>query len=61
VPYRYLTACYAHLGRLDEARATLAKLREITPHIMPNVAHYRNPEHRELLLFGLRIAVDEAT
>ena len=24
VPYRYLTICYAHLGRLDEARATLA-------------------------------------
>jgi adenylate cyclase len=60
VPYRYLTICYAHLGRLDEARATLAKLRAITA-VMPNVAHYRNPEHRELFLSGLRLAAGEAT
>ena len=61
VPYRYLTICYAHLGRLDEARATLAKLRAITSEVMPNLAHYRNPEHRELFLLGLRLAADETT
>ena len=30
-PYRSLAACYAHLGRLDEARTIVARLREITP------------------------------
>jgi tetratricopeptide (TPR) repeat protein len=54
--YRYLTACYAHLGRLDEARATLAQLRAITPQVMPNLTHFYNPEHRELFLSGLRLA-----
>jgi len=29
--YRYLAACYAHMGRLDEARAVAARLRSITP------------------------------
>jgi tetratricopeptide (TPR) repeat protein len=28
--YRTLAACYAHMGRLDEARATIARLRVIT-------------------------------
>jgi tetratricopeptide (TPR) repeat protein len=28
-PYRYLAACYAHMGRLDEARAFVARLRRI--------------------------------
>jgi TolB-like protein len=55
-PYRTLTACYAHLGRLDEARATLARLRAITPRVFPNVSHWRKPEHRELCLSGLRLA-----
>jgi adenylate cyclase len=59
VPYRYLTICYAHLGRLDEARVTLAKLRAIRPEVMGNPAHYRNPEHRELFLSGLRLAAGE--
>jgi TolB-like protein/class 3 adenylate cyclase len=59
VPYRYLAACYAHLGRLDEARATLARLRAITPQVMPSTAHWRNSEHRELLLSGMRLAMDE--
>ena len=59
VPYRYLTACYAHLGRLDEARATLARLRALTPKVMPSVAHWRNAEHRELFLSGMRLAMGE--
>ncbi len=29
--YRFLAACYAHMGRLDEARAIVARLRAITP------------------------------
>jgi hypothetical protein len=49
------------MGRLDDARATVAKLRAITPEVMPNsVAAPRNPEYRELLLSGLRLAAGEA-
>jgi adenylate cyclase len=29
-PYRYLAACYAHMGRVAEARAIVARLRRIT-------------------------------
>src|SRR5213595_569455 len=31
--YRYLASCYAHMGRLDEARAIVARLRAITPQV----------------------------
>jgi len=58
--YRTLAASYAHLGRLDEARAIIARLRTITPQIVPSDLPYRNPEDRELLLSGLRLAMDEA-
>ena len=58
---RALAACYAHMGRLDEARATAAKLRVITPVVVPSDLPFRNPEDRELLLSGLRLAVGEAT
>ena len=57
--YRYLAACYAHMGRLDDAREIVARLRLITPVIIPNANHLRNPEHRELLLSGLRLAAGE--
>jgi len=57
--YRYLAACYAHMGRLGEARETIARLRTITPGVVPSVTHLRNPEHRELLLSGLRLAAGE--
>jgi len=60
LPYRYLAACYAHMGRLDEARETIARLRAITPVVMPAASEYRNPEHRELFLSGLRLARGEA-
>ena len=60
-PYRFLAACYAHMGRLDEARAIVARLRAITPLVVPNELPYRNPEHRELLLSGLRLAIAEET
>jgi adenylate cyclase len=59
-PYHFLAACYAHMGRLDEARAVVAKLRAVTSRVMPNDLPYRNPEHRELLLSGLRLAMGEA-
>jgi len=59
--YRHLAACYAHMGRVDEARALIKKLRTITPHIMPLVMTSRKVEDRELLLSGLRLAADEET
>ena len=58
--YRFLAACYAHIGRLDEARAIVARLRALTPQIVPSDLPYRNPEDRELFLSGLRLAVGEA-
>jgi TolB-like protein len=54
--FRFLAACYAHMGRLDEAREIAGRLRAITPAICPRVLQFRNPEHRELLLSGLRLA-----
>jgi len=59
--YRGLAACYAHMGRLDEARAIVARLRAITPLVMPSVLPWRNPEDRELFLSGLRLAAGEPT
>jgi adenylate cyclase len=59
--YRYLAACYAHMGRLDEARAVVARLRAITPLLVPKDLLLGNPEHRELFLSGLRLAAGEAT
>jgi TolB-like protein/class 3 adenylate cyclase len=57
--HRYLAACYAHLGRLDEARQILEKLRAIVPAVLEDATRYRNPEHRELYLSGLRLAMGE--
>jgi Tetratricopeptide repeat len=57
--YRWLAACYAHMGRLEEARATVARLRAITPLVVPSDLPLRNPEDRELFLSGLRLAAGE--
>jgi len=60
-PRRFLAACYAHMGRLDEARKVAAGLRTMTPVVMPDAGYLRHPEHRELFLSGLRLAAGEAT
>jgi TolB-like protein/class 3 adenylate cyclase len=59
--YRYLAACYAQMGRLDDAREIIARLRTITPAVMHDARYLRNPEQRELFLSGLRLAAGEAT
>ena len=59
--YRSLAACYAHMGRIEEAREVIARLRAITSRVMPTVNRLRNPEHRELFLSGMRLAAGEAT
>jgi TolB-like protein len=61
VSYRLLAACYAHMGRLDEAREAVRRLRAITPAVMEPGTRYRNPELRELFLSGLRLATGEAS
>jgi adenylate cyclase len=49
------------MGRLDEARAIISRLRTITSLVVPSDLPYRNPEDRELFLSGLRLAIGEAT
>jgi adenylate cyclase len=59
--YRFLASCYAHLGRLYDARETVAQLRTLTDEVVPSATHWRNPEHRELYLSGLRLAAGDTT
>jgi adenylate cyclase len=59
-PYRVLAACYARMGRFDDARETITRLRAITSVVIPDHASpLRNPEHREFLLSSLRLAEGE--
>jgi adenylate cyclase len=57
-PYRFLAASYAHLGRLDEARSIVERLRAVASNLM-TAASLRRPEDAELLLSGLRLAMGE--
>jgi pentatricopeptide repeat protein len=59
--YRALAACYAHMGRIDEAREVIARLLTITPRVIPKLGRLSNPEHRELYLSGLRLVAGEET
>jgi adenylate cyclase len=59
--YRFLASCRAHMGRLDEARAIVDRLRAMTAVVVPSATHWRNPEHRKLYLEGLRLAADKVT
>jgi TolB-like protein/Flp pilus assembly protein TadD len=58
---RALISCFAHMGRLDEACAVMTRLRAVTPMLIPDEINYRNPEHRELFLSGLRLVAGETT
>jgi TolB-like protein/class 3 adenylate cyclase len=60
-PYQFCAACYAHMGRLVDAREIVERLRAITPVVIPDASYLRNAEHREFFLSGLRLAVGEAT
>jgi TolB-like protein len=61
---RFLVSCYAHMGRIDEARELIARF-GIAP--APGFAGrapgtpFRDPEQRELLLSGLRLAMSQTT
>jgi adenylate cyclase len=41
VTYRVLAACYVHMGRLDEAREIVRRLRAITPVVVERATRYR--------------------
>jgi adenylate cyclase len=58
--YRFLASCCAQMGRLDEAREIVQRLRALTALVVPSATHWRNPEQRELYLAGLRLAAGEA-
>jgi len=60
-PYRFLAACYAHMGRLADAQEIVRQLRAVTPVVVPSATPYRNAEQRELFLSGLRLAAGEET
>jgi adenylate cyclase len=59
LPYQFLASCYAHMGRLDEAREIVVRLRAITLVVVPISSQFRSPEHRELFPSGLRLAAGE--
>jgi TolB-like protein len=59
-PYRFLAACYAHMGRLSDAADIINRLRTITPVVLPSADHLRVAEQRELFLSGLRLAIEQA-
>jgi adenylate cyclase len=58
-PYRTLAACYAHMGRLDDAKEIVTGLRAITSLVIPDVSYLRDAEHRKLFLSGLHLAAGE--
>jgi pentatricopeptide repeat protein len=58
ISYRHLAACYAHLGRLDEARSVIEQLRTTGAPIMPGESGL-TPEAHELVISGLRLAIGE--
>jgi pentatricopeptide repeat protein len=58
--YRHLASCYVHAGRLDEAREIVRRLKVVTPIVVPDGTQWRNLEHREFYLSGLRLAAGEA-
>jgi adenylate cyclase len=47
------------MGRLDEAREVVKRLRAITSLVVPSSTYLRTPEHREFFLSGLRLAAGE--
>jgi adenylate cyclase len=59
--HRFLAACYTHMGRTNDAREAIARLRKLTPVVIPDVNFLRNPEHREIFVSGLRLAAGETT
>jgi len=47
------------MGRLDEAREIVKRLRTMTSVVVPRAMYWRNPDDRELYLQGLWLAAGE--
>jgi adenylate cyclase len=48
------------MGKLEEAREIVERLRAITPLVVPSATYYRKPEDRDLFVSGLRLAAGES-
>jgi hypothetical protein len=46
-------------GNSAKRARIVGQLRAITPQVVSHILPFRNPEDRELLLSGLRLAMDE--
>ena len=55
-PHRFLAACYAHMGRLNEAREVVARLTSISPAALDEFDLLRDAAHRQLARSGLDLA-----
>ena len=58
---RFMASCLAHLGRLDEAKGMVERLRAITSVVIPDANHWRIAEDRDFFLNGLRLAAGESS
>jgi pentatricopeptide repeat protein len=62
IAYQALIACYAHLGRLAEAREALSRMRSISSGITPPASRLVTlvPEFCKLVQSGLQLAIAES-
>ena len=62
IAYQALIACYAHLGRLPEARDALSRLRSISSEIVPPASRLVTlvPEFCKLVQSGLQLATAQS-
>jgi hypothetical protein len=49
------------MGRLDDAREIVTRLRAVNSVVIPDSSVLRDAEHREVFLSGLQLALGEAT
>jgi hypothetical protein len=49
------------MGRLEDAREVVARLRAISSVVIPDASYLRNAEQRELFLSGLCLAMRDTT
>jgi tetratricopeptide (TPR) repeat protein len=57
--YRFLAACYAQMGRREEAEEAVKRILDLSNVVVPSATHWRKSEHRELFLSGLRLAAGD--
>jgi TolB-like protein len=57
---RFMAASLAHLGRREEARKMVERLRALTPVVIPDASNWRIADDREFFLKGLRMAAGES-